>query len=134
MGARIRAEALRPIVPTGGCCIVNQLEGWGNTIGGEPFLVEVHGDVGDQRLPLELHEHRRGGEGTGGGINHMALDSTVLADRVGLLAELDEVVLAGVALPAFDPYPRRIDAAGRDLRARQIRAGERPVLDSLKMR
>src|SRR6516162_5546277 len=44
------------------------------------------------------------------------MNATVLTGNVRSLTELDEVVLTGVALPAFRRYPRRIDAPRRAAR------------------
>src|ERR1700724_4856993 len=51
----------------------------------------------------------------------MAVDAALLALEIRRLAELDEAVLAGKALPALDPDPRRVDAA----RGKRGRAGRR---------
>ena len=65
------------------------------------LLVKVDGDIRNQRFPTELQKQRRVVKRTGRGIDHMAVDAAVLAGRVGLLAEFEERVLSGEALPAL---------------------------------
>ena len=83
------AEALRPIVPTAGLGGVDQFER-SAAIRRGALLVEVDGDIRNQRLPTELQQQRRVVKRTGGGIHDMASDTAVFARREGLLAELQE--------------------------------------------
>src|SRR5262249_34668860 len=56
-------------------------------------------------------------------VHDVSMDAAVFARNVRRLAEFDEVVLAGEALPAFRDDPRRIDAAGRQV----VRAAGRRI-------
>src|ERR1700730_216136 len=58
----------------------------------------------------------------------MAPDAAVLADRVRLLAEFEEIVLAREALPRLGENPRRIDAAGGTARPPRP-TNNRPIRD-----
>src|ERR1700688_670578 len=65
-------------------------------------------------LPLGLNEHLRIVERTRGRINHVPLDSPVLARHIRLLAELNEVILSRESLPTLHSTdPRRINSSGR---------------------
>src|ERR1019366_9773668 len=101
------------------------VEGRGDAIGCKSFLVEVNGDVRHQWLPLKLNVHLRIIKGPRGGINHMPLDTAVLARCVGCLAEFDEVVLAGETLPAFNlANPRIVNTTRGYARSAGYRSGQ----------
>ena len=120
----VRAEALHPVVPARGIGVVDQRERRCHAIGGHALLVQVDTDVRDQRLPAQLQQQLRGVERPGRGVDDVAVDRAGLARCEGLLAELQEIALADVALPAVGAEPvRRIDAAGRVVdRRRQLKA------------
>ena len=122
--AGIRMEALRPIVETAGLRMVHQRQCWGYSVGRDPLLIQVDRDMRNQGFPLRLHQHLRVVERARRSVDDVALDAAILTGNIGLLAELEEIVLAREALPALDAtYPWRINAARGELRT----AGRRTI-------
>src|ERR1019366_5628118 len=111
VGHAIGPETLRPVVPTAGLGGVNQRQGLA-AIRRRPLLVKVDGYTRDQGLPNVLGAELRIVKWTGRGIDDMTPDTAILAGRVGLLAEFQEIVLSGEALPRLGQDPGRIDSAG----------------------
>ena len=116
VGHAIRTKTLCPIIEAAGLGGINQLQGRSDVVCCHALLVEVDGDIGNERLPTELKEKRRVVERPGRGIDNVPADAAVFALRIRRLPEFEEVVLAGEALPAFRQHPRRVDAACRKWR------------------
>ena len=136
VGNAIGPEALRPIVQTAGLGGVHQREGLA-AIRRRPLLVEVDGDMRNQRLPTESAGATAGRQTDGSRhTRHGPWMPPFSPAAIGLLAEFEERVLSGEALPALGQNPGRIDAAGGTARpARPPAIGpvaiEKPVQSAL---
>ncbi|ETN73097.1 hypothetical protein NECAME_18525, partial [Necator americanus] len=112
----VRTEALGPVVPARGLRRVDEPQARG-TVRGDAFLIQVHRDVRHVGRPLRMNQQRWVIERARRRIDDFAPNAAILVRRVLRLAELDERALAREALPAHGGHPRRIDPAGRRIRA-----------------
>src|SRR5207237_6276646 len=106
----IGPEALGPVVPAAGLGGVHQLQRLADAIRPDPHLVEIDRHARHVRRPARMKQHLRVIERTRRGVNNLTPDASVLAGHVWLLAEFDERVLAGEALPTLAGNPRWIDS------------------------
>ncbi len=83
------------------------------TIWGGALLIEVDGDIRNQRIPEVLEIVPGIVERPRGGVHDMAADAAVFTCNVRCLAPVEHIELADAALPPFYCNVARINSSGR---------------------